>query len=323
MAIDTPLSVIKMADLDRHFNLWSLFTTAEYQVDERWTASASAGVAHRTPSLTELYAAGPFIGSLQPGLTFVQGDPELDTERATQIDLGLNADYGDTRLSMNGFYSWIKDYIIFDDIGITPTLTGFVPGQQLQQVAFGNTEEAVLAGFEVAGERDLNANLTAFATMSYVEGRDRSRSKPSRIGAKIRSEFNAVLPPPPLGTPISEARSSTPGFDHEPLPGIPPLESIVGIRLHEAGPQPRWVVELSARIVDNQDRVAGTLFEQATPGFTIWNFRSFWRATENLLLTFGVENFTDTFYREHLDFRTGLGVFQPGVNFYFGSELLY
>lgn len=39
----------------------------------------------------------------------------------------------------------------------------------------------------------------------------------------------------------------------------------------------------------------------------------------------GVENFTDRFYREHLDFRSpsGASVWQPGANFYVGSELLY
>jgi hypothetical protein len=35
----------------------------------------------------------------------------------------------------------------------------------------------------------------------------------------------------------------------------------------------------------------------------------------------GVENFTDKQYLEHLDLRTG--VFQPGINYYFGSELTY
>jgi hypothetical protein len=39
----------------------------------------------------------------------------------------------------------------------------------------------------------------------------------------------------------------------------------------------------------------------------------------------GVENFTDRTYREHLDYRSAqrLQMLQPGVNFYFGSELTY
>jgi outer membrane receptor protein involved in Fe transport len=41
----------------------------------------------------------------------------------------------------------------------------------------------------------------------------------------------------------------------------------------------------------------------------------------------GIENLTDKLYREYLDFRSpnsgALTVFQPGVNFYFGTELSY
>jgi outer membrane receptor protein involved in Fe transport len=42
-----------------------------------------------------------------------------------------------------------------------------------------------------------------------------------------------------------------------------------------------------------------------------------------MLLTAGVENLGDRFYREHLDLRTGRGVFQPGVNFYVGMRVTY
>ena len=115
------------------------------------------------------------------------------------------------------------------------------------------------------------------------------------------------------------------GAAEEPLPGILPLESRVGLRLHQACPRPRWSVELSARIVDSQYRVASSLLESPTEGFTVWDLRSYWQPTDRLLLVAGVENFTDMNYREHLDFRSpsGNAVYQPGANFYFGSELTY
>ena len=93
----------------------------------------------------------------------------------------------------------------------------------------------------------------------------------------------------------------------------------------QSGKLPEWGLELSARIIDNQDRVAVSLLESSSPGFTTWNLRGFWHATERLQLVGGVENFTDKNFREHLDFRSpsGIRVFQPGVNFYFGSELNY
>ena len=84
-----------------------------------------------------------------------------------------------------------------------------------------------------------------------------------------------------------------------------------------------WGIEFAARMVDTQDRIAGSLQEIVTPGFVTFDTRSYWRLTEDLLFVTGVENLTDEFYREHLDYRSGLGVFRPGINFYFGTELSY
>ena len=101
----------------------------------------------------------------------------------------------------------------------------------------------------------------------------------------------------------------------------------MGVRLHSddtAGEGNRgWSVTLVARSVDAQDRVAMRLFERDTPGYTVWNLRSHAWLTEHLMVTAGVENLLDQFYREHLDYRAGLGVYQPGITGYVGSELIY
>jgi len=296
--VPDPISTLLGAGLEQHFVLWSAFATAEYELSDCWTATGGLAFAQRPPTLTELYAVGSFIGVLKPGLSSVSGDPELDPERLRQIDLGIQAEYDDFRGRLTGFYSWIDDYITFDERLNDPADpdSGF-----FQQ--FTNTPLATLAGFELMAEYDVNPQWTGFALMSYVEGRDRSRVTPSPF-----------FPPP---------RSAFAGAEHEPLPGIPPLETRLGLRYHDPSPNPRWGVELAARIVDNQDRLAVSLGELETPGFTTWDLRAYWQAVDSLLLVAGVENFTDKFYREHLDLRPGRGVFQPGVNFYFGFELSY
>ena len=83
------------------------------------------------------------------------------------------------------------------------------------------------------------------------------------------------------------------------------------------------MIEMNARVVDDQSHVARSLGEQKTPGFTIWNLRTYYRPAPSWMLTAGVENLTNKFYREHLDYRSGRGVFQPGINFHFGSELTW
>lgn len=285
--------------LGRNFALWSAFVNGDYALDDDWTIVAGAGYSQRPPTLTELYANGSFIGVLQTGLTAVTGDPNLQPEQRAQLDLGLQADLDRFRGSANVFYAWVHDYVTFDARSIPTSLLG----QKIYRVAFMNTDLATLGGYELYGEYDVTSYVTGFATLNYVEGRDHSRNAPSRYRAVgYRSDVNRP---------------------EEPLPGISPLQARLGVRFHEAVSDPPWGVELSARMVNQQSRIAASLGEQETAGFTVVNLRSYWRPREKLLLIAGVENLLDRYYREHLDYRSGLGVFQPGINFYFSTELSY
>lgn len=290
---------LAVTDLDRYFAMWSAFINTEYEINDCWKALAGFGYGQRPPTLTELYASGPFMGVLQTGLTAVTGDPELKPEQNAQFDLGLRLERTRFSGSVNAFYSRVEDYITFDARDLPEELLG----QKIYRVGFVNTNLASLAGFELYGEHSVSPYLTGFAMMSYVEGRDHTRDKPGRF--RVVDNRSGVNRP------------------EEPLPGMPPLESLVGLRLHPAGDDPHWGIELAARMVSDQDRFAESLGERRTAGFTVLNARSYWRLRDNLLVIAGAENFTDQFYREHLDYRSGLGVFQPGANFYFSTELSY
>ena len=168
-------------------------------------------------------------------------------------------------------------------------------------VRYTNTDLATLFGFELVSELDLTDHWTAFGRASYVEGEDRQ---------------------------IDEA-----------LPAIPPLEGTVGLRLHDGNGGRRWGVDLSSRIVDNQDRVGlirsgntVVTLEEATPGFTVWNLRGYWNRTDNLKLLAGIENVFDRNYQEHLDLRllgpssyTGdpTRVLSPGFTPYVGVDWVF
>ena len=287
-------------DLDREYYLWSAFVTANVQLTESWFATLGCGHGQRPPTLTELYTLDSFIGSLQRGLTALGGDPLLDPERMTQLDLAVHAKYEDVQVGLRGYFSWIDDFITYDLLAPAGGAGGL--GGFASSAAFVNTDEAIIAGFEGYGEAMLLPGLTSFAMLSYIEGRDLSRDAESRLGFPGRSGIF--------------------GLNHEPLPGIAPMESRLGIRLHDPSPQRSWGIELAARIVDNQDRVALSLEEIETPGFTTYDIR-FYKRQGAILLTAGCENFTDKYYREHLDYRSGLGVYRPGINFYSGAELFY
>lgn len=296
--VEDPLSDIKDADLDQSFTLWSTYATAEILLTDGWTGTGGVGYGQRPPTLTELYVDNAYIGSLQRGLTFLDGDPLLNPEKLTQIDLGLKADYERFDGAVNAYYAWVHDYITYDLTTPADPDGGLPVG-----ASFVNTDLAILSGIDAYGKYQWVDDVAFFGTLSYTEGTDKSREKPARL---------TTFP-----------RSSVAGVDEEALPGISPLESRVGIILHDPSPRRMWGVELSTRMVARQKRVATTLEEIETPGFATVDLRTYRNFNDRCLLTAGVENMGDRYYREHLDYRSGLGVYRPGVNFYTGLEFNY
>jgi iron complex outermembrane recepter protein len=306
-------------DFDRRSGCSSLFVTGTRRINECWSAQAAVGYAERPPSLTEMYAAETFMFVLQNGLNTVTGDPRLRHERLLQSDLGLRYDDGTIRGRIGGFYGWAWDYITFENTGI---VRGPPVGEVQQvQLKFVNTDLATFVGAELWAEWDLTPRLTPFATLSYVEGTDRTRN--GSFATRASSPGNPSLRDLNLDR---GAYSGIVGAESEPLPSILPLESRLGIRFHEAAESPRWSIEWTARVVAAQRRVANSLLEVPSSGFTVCDVRGYWRVSDRLLATAGIENFTNANYREHLNFTSQdrlVQVFQPGLNAYVGAELTY
>jgi outer membrane receptor protein involved in Fe transport len=296
--------------LSRQFNLISGFGSSEYKLTEHLTALSAIGYAERAPTLTELYATGPFIGVLQQGTSRLIGDPNLAKEQLGQFDVGLRADYDWARAGVTGFYADIHNYITYDANKLGPGLT---------QVVYTNTDRATLAGGEAFAIVDVTSWLTPFGNAAYVQGIDQTHIDNRRPPNIFSSRANNLV--------ALEQASAT-----EPLPQIPPFEIRAGVRVHQpiekSTDTPKWTVEFSARVDWGQNEIARSLGELPTPGFTVFDIRSFWQVNKSLLLSAGVENFGDKLYRAHLDPISGniLGVdplFRPGTNFYFASQLTY
>ena len=312
------LDDLLLGSFNRSFTLGSAYLTSEYELNPCWTATSGLAFAMRPPTMSEMYPLQT-IATVLPQQTFsvLFGNPNLKPPKRYEVDLGLTTDSGYIRGSINGFFALVEDYITYDALD---------PAFYLYQR--GNTDLASLAGFEFYGEADLTCQLTAFANVNYVSARDLTRDT---------NPLPAVQDLPALGGPGFPTRSGIIGRPGEPLPGISPLESRVGLRWHEASDEPTWAIELTARIVDNQDRFAASLQELPTPGFTTLALRGYWQATRSLNLIAGIENLTDNFYQEHLDPHgrlvepfpgagnfTSLGtVYQPGFNFYSSVEMTY
>lgn len=329
--IDPPASLAEIlgtGDFDQSFGLWSAFINGEYEADENWRVQFAAGHGQRAPNLTELYAAESFMFLLQSGLNTVTGDPRLNPERRWQIDLGTTYDDDRFHFGINGYHAWVHDRITFENFGFAAG----PPQNQVEQInlKYVNTDRARIYGFESDAEYELNDWLSVFGTVSFVEGVDATRNGDfATVQHNGAGEPSIRDPNLTRGSSQNGQRPTQPAgvqnVPQESLPGVPPLETRLGLRMRGEMEDVRWNVELAARIVNSQNRVASTLGETRTPGFTVWDLRSFWEVGDNVTLVAGVENFTDTDYREHFDFRSlnGLSIRQPGVNFYFGSEVTY
>ena len=306
---------------DRTLGLGAAYISTRYERDDGWSLTASAGHAQRAPSLTELYVAQSFMFLLQNGLNTVTGDPRLAQEKLWQIDLAVAHQGERFNAQARAFQAWINDYITFENIGIVQA----PPFGQVEQVnlKYVNTDLATLAGFELLADYRSTDMLTPFANLQYVRGQDQTRN-----GDFATFPANANTPSTRVFDQPRGFFSGVTGAKKEPLPQIIPLQSRIGIRIHAPEIDPRWAVEISARLVGPQNRVAVSLLEQPTPGFGVGDIRAYWRPTEFWTFTGGVENFTDRNYQEHLDFRPqpggiGLPVFQPGISGYLGVQRTY
>ncbi|MFN0016996.1 MAG: TonB-dependent receptor [Pirellulaceae bacterium] len=256
-------------------SLLAAYVSADMKLNEDLNLRAGFGHGERAPNATELYAYLPFLTVLQTPENAPLGNSLLKAEKASQFDLSLQGNYETVRYQVSGFASMIHDYITQDyySFPTSPTVRTF---------RYFNTE-AVLAGFEAAGEKDVTENLSGFFNMSYVYGQDIIRD--------------------------------------QPLASIFPFQSRFGIRIHD--PERQYLgLEFSARLVAPQNRVYATLLEPTTPGFSTFDLRAYWQANENLRLTGGVENFTNTAYIEHLNVHNP-PVLEPGANIYVAVQTTY
>lgn len=280
------------------FTTWQTYINAQADLTSNWKATAGAGLGQRPPTLTELYVRSAFIGSLQRGLTFMLGDRELSPETLLQIDMGLIGQFDRLQVGANAYHAWIEDYITYDLFAASSGADGLADG-----VGYVNTPRATLAGVESFIQYQMLDSVSLFGNLSYVQGTDRTRNEGDYFDLNLRSRVF--------------------GVEKEALPGIPPLDSRVGILFHDASPDRLWGLECSVRAVARQNRIAATLQEVATPGFATVDIRGFRRLSQNWLLTGGIENVGDRFYQEHLDYRTGTGVFRPGIGYYTGLEISF
>ena len=174
---------------DRDFNATSLSLGTRHALSQSLSLSAQLARSERAPAAEELYSNGPHLATE----TFEFGDVDLDTEKATSIDIGLNLDRGRLRAGLNLFYTDYNDYIFQqfqDDNG-----DGDADEEEGLTILNYQQGAAEFYGYELKLEGDVwrqaNNSVTLGAWTDYVRaklddnGGDLPRITPMRFGLDV------------------------------------------------------------------------------------------------------------------------------------------
>lgn len=320
-----------------HF-LGMLYSSTSHDLTDTLKITGGIAFAMRAPTLPELYQDEPYEPAYRFGNSFTDGLSNLDPERNVQIDVGFTADEGPVKFGGRGFYSHIRDYIMAVPSetfpGVDPLFATNFLGRDFSafdpalredlnsggvnadttsvQYQYANIDRVDILGADAFVEIQPERWLTLRGALAYVHAINQDSLSFSHDNNSFDSRngnFNR------LG-------------GSEALPGIYPLNATLTARLFQPEDD-LWSLALVTRLVAEQDRVARSVSERPTDGFVVFSLRGHVRPVERWKLTFGIENFTDSKYRQHgslaITGPDGRPTFlpEPGISYVIGSEFSF
>ncbi|WP_206064563.1 TonB-dependent receptor [Neptunomonas sp. XY-337] len=144
---------------------WSLGTV--YNHTSALNPYVNLARAYRAPDMRERFESSP------RGDGFLhQGNPLLDPEESTTLEVGIKGSLERTRYTLAAYHSRINDYIIGRVTGAKHVKTG-LPIKVTENLA-----EVTLTGIEATLDHDLGNDLLAFANFSYLRGENKYDNEP-------------------------------------------------------------------------------------------------------------------------------------------------
>lgn len=134
---------------DNEYTAFSAFVFGTYGLTDSVKLFAGLGRASRVPDARELYIRMPMKGGLHIGT------PDLDQTTNTEVDLGMELDAGSLHIKPKVFYSWLSDFIVYND------------SKMLHR--FENVD-ATIYGFSVDGSWNFTDQLYLDFGLAYQRG---------------------------------------------------------------------------------------------------------------------------------------------------------
>lgn len=253
------------ADRDRAETNVDLVAKLNYQLNTNTSLFLGTAQKQRGPSYQERYLWLPLeaTGGLADGQVYI-GDPELDSEKAYNLEIGFDFTGERLRIHPRAFYTRIDDYIQGTPLSEDNPATRMVRMMNAMNgtnrrdpLRFSNVE-AELYGLDMDWSLRVSPTLELSGLVNYVRGERRDVS--------------------------------------DDLYRIAPLNATLRLA-YGAGP---WRATVETIAYAGQDAVSETNRELTSAGYGFVNLRGTWQATPSLQIAVGVENLFDREFAPHL-----------------------
>jgi len=246
--------------------------------NDNFVVAVNVARAARNPALEELY----FFGAHPGNLTFEIGNPDLKSERALGFDVSLRARASRVQGAVSFFYNRINDFIFRTPLSDDEFEEREEEFDERFGVEHGDEEEGEEGGHGHEGEFPYIEFNGTDATLWGAEAHA-DVTLTEALGAEFTYDFVRA-----------ERRS-----DGQALPRIPPQRLMAGLRYTNGGLQ----AGVNATAVSRQERVFGAETETAAYGLLRLH-ATYTRQVQRVIhsVTARLENATNTFYRNHLNF---------------------
>ena len=211
---------------DRNFSSLSGSLGALYKAGSGLVLGASVVRAFRTPDVTELYSEGPHLAAY----VFEVGNPSLEGEVGTGLDVFLRFESERLRAEVTGFHNDIRNHIYGEDTGKLSRV--LLPIYQFR----GN--DAVFSGFEASVDIDSGRGLALEGVASSVTASLKGSDQPLPLVPPLKGHA-AIKYERPWWYVRAEAemaaRQDRVGEFEEPTPGYTVFNATAGVRLALGG----------------------------------------------------------------------------------------
>jgi len=214
----------------------------------------------RTPNLQER----SFFGLATNGEAYILQNPGLSSESSWNYEIGTKVRYDRYSGGLHFFYNDLTDFITLEFLELDdPDCTSPPAPPEVQCAQFANVAKATIWGVELDLETIFADWWTAFGSVAYMEGDNKSTN--------------------------------------EPLSTIPPLKVVLGLRYQRSAWWTEANLRFLDRQTDLPED--DPFFDTGTIGFTVYDLRGGYDFNFGLGVLIALENITDKLYNEPFNNR--------------------